>query len=61
MKPKNLETTYVEVSCLKAMLCMYIASSWECVTEYEIDRFKDLLARVVNACNNTIDYLSKEE
>ena len=61
MKPKNLDTTYIEVSCLKAMLCYYKTLNWEKVSAYDISNFKGLLHRVVNACYNTLDYLSKEE
>lgn len=61
MKPKNLDTTYIDVSCLKAMVYYFKTTNWKSVTEYDIAKFKDLLRRVVNACNNTLDYLSKEE
>lgn len=61
MKPENLDRIYIDVSRLKAVLHSYRLLNWEKVSEYDISNFKDLLHMVVNACNNTLDYLSKEE
>lgn len=61
MKPKNLMELYQATDELSFSAFMIINCEWNKLSADHMVSFKRLIQRVINECNNTLDYLSKEE